>query len=142
MISNQETPSPETSSKSEPGTVPTRQRLCTAEGTKPTTRAEAELQVSPEALLYLNLSPIDLCRGVFVCDKLVFTGINSRRNKLGLGWLRRQEGGLLQRRFSVVPSMLSRSHLRAGGTWGARGSTSQLPWLEQRRLFSVLLRVL
>lgn len=132
VIFNQDTPSPETSSKSKPGTIPTSQRLCTAEGTKPPPRAEAELQVSPEALFYLNLSP-----PVFVCDKRVFTGINSRRNKLGLGWLRPQVGGLLQRRFSVVPSMHSRSPLKAGGTWG-RVVPRPSPSGWSRHLFSVL----
>lgn len=102
---------------------------------KPTTGAKTKLQISLQAILYFKStkrtppSPVDICRGVFVCDKLAFTGSNSRQSRFG-PW------GSVPLSDGSVPAgaaALDALQKPLQSTENA-GSMSQLPWGRQRLL--------
>lgn len=73
------------------------------------------------------LSPVDSCRGVFVCDKLAFTGVSSRQSRFGpQGSVPLSNGSLPA--GAVALDALQKPLQSTENT----GSMSQLPWVRQR----------
>lgn len=104
-----------------------------AQGMKPTTGAKKKAADFTSSHFVLQkykrtpLSPVDICRGVFLCDKLAFTGINSRQSRFGpRGSVPLGDGSL-----PAGAAALDALQKPLQSTENA-GSVSQLPWVRQR----------
>lgn len=103
---------------------------------KPKTGAKTKLQISLPSHFVLQkyqkppLSPVDICRGVFVFDKLAFTGISSRQSRFRPRALVPLSDGSLQASAAALDALQKPLQSMENA-----GSTSQLPWVRQR-LFS------
>lgn len=73
------------------------------------------------------LSPVGICRGVFVCDKLAFTGISSRQSRFGPRGSVPLSDGLLPAGAAALDALQKPLQ-----SMGNTSSMSQLPWVRQR----------